>query len=550
MTVESVGAARPPSDGGETILPPLEADPLFIDAVDEAVAGDSFAMSPETQPGRTFTRGQDFSSLYIRHRSSFSLHARRFLNDSRDIDEVVQETFLRLFLALPEIENELQAIAFSRRVLTNLCIDRYRSDVRRPRLVDLDELAVYDLENEEAFDDPILRAEDAAIVREALALLSPLHRAALVKREIEEKSIPVIASELGVAEDSVKHLLFRARRALRRLLVGSTVDPAADLTLGEALQLGARRAGRASVTGVKVLVVLLVGLMISVPLLRHGTASRGVIGGLAPTPILPSADGPGGLPHATALSTHPRAGHRAPRTHAPMATSTGRSPQQPSVQPPADVPVDPGPPTVIHKPKPSDGGHGGGQPWPVGSYSVSGTYAGAAVVEQQYRTSPDASSTTSVAKLSAMTAQGRLDLTQSVSLDAALTPQSVTLNLVVPVPAGQVGYLVSDPVTTATRQSDGTVLVTLAGAAAQVGSLDGESGSLDSVQATIRYDKDLVQVLAEKLVLTAAPAASPDPQSSGPQVPPVGGNAPGQNTPLSSVVPDGSATTAFPRTTE
>ncbi|MDQ1704977.1 MAG: hypothetical protein QOF18_1343, partial [Frankiaceae bacterium] len=79
MTVESVGAARPPSDGGETILPPLEADPLFIDAVDEAVAGDSFAMSPETQPGRTFTRGQDFSSLYIRHRSSFSLHARRFL---------------------------------------------------------------------------------------------------------------------------------------------------------------------------------------------------------------------------------------------------------------------------------------------------------------------------------------------------------------------------------------------------------------------------------------------------------------------------------------
>jgi DNA-directed RNA polymerase specialized sigma24 family protein len=31
-----------------------------------------------------------------------------------------------------------------------------------------------------------------------------------VKREIEEKSLPVIAQELEVPEESVKHLLFRA----------------------------------------------------------------------------------------------------------------------------------------------------------------------------------------------------------------------------------------------------------------------------------------------------------------------------------------------------
>src|SRR3954453_7367347 len=152
------------SDPNEpTVIPPLEADPLFIDAVDEAIAGDGLADSPEAQPSRRLAGSGDFSSIYIRHRSSFGLHARRFLNDQRDIDEVVQETFLRLFLALPEIETELQAPAFARRTLTNLCIDRYRRDVRRPRLVDLDDYAD-GLEDDASYDDPILRAEDAVVV--------------------------------------------------------------------------------------------------------------------------------------------------------------------------------------------------------------------------------------------------------------------------------------------------------------------------------------------------------------------------------------------------
>jgi RNA polymerase sigma-70 factor (ECF subfamily) len=139
----------------------------------------------------------DFAGLYIRHRSSFTLHARRYLRDGRDADEVVQEAFLRLFLALPELETELQALAYCRRTITNLCIDRYRAQARRPSLVDLDSVAPEDLADDDP-GDPVVRAEDAAIVREAMSMLSPLHRAALVKREIEEKPLPVIAEELDI----------------------------------------------------------------------------------------------------------------------------------------------------------------------------------------------------------------------------------------------------------------------------------------------------------------------------------------------------------------
>ncbi len=183
----------------------------------------------------------DFAGLYVRHRTSFTLHARRYLNDRRDAEEVVQEAFLRLFLALPELDTELQALAYGRRTITNLCIDRYRAQARRPRLVDLDSVPPHALAEEEPAD-PVVRAEDAAVVRAALSLLSPLHREALIKREIEEKPLPVIAAELDIAEDSVKHVLFRARRALRRLLAGSSLAPGGGAAPGGAL--GTRVSGK------------------------------------------------------------------------------------------------------------------------------------------------------------------------------------------------------------------------------------------------------------------------------------------------------------------
>ena len=191
---------------------------------DDASAGTALAPAPSRVLG---SDPHDFAGLYLRHRSSFTAHARRYLRDPRDADEVVQEAFLRLFLAMPELETELQALAYCRRTITNLCIDRYRADARRPRLVALEGAPLDELAEDDP-GDPVVRAEDAALVREALSKLPELHRAALVMREIEEKPLPVIADELDVAEDSVKHLLFRARRTLRKLLAGTSVAPGVD----------------------------------------------------------------------------------------------------------------------------------------------------------------------------------------------------------------------------------------------------------------------------------------------------------------------------------
>ena len=229
-------------DDDVVLLPSVALDPVFVNAVEDALSGPEVASAASVDPNRTLGADpHDFAGLYIRHRSSFAAHARRFLRDPRDVDEVVQEAFLRLFLALPELGTELQALAYCRRTVTNLCIDRYRADKRRPRLVNIEALPANDFADEE-LDDPVVQAEDAAFVREALALLTPLHRDALVKREIEEKSLPVIAEELGVPEESVKHLLHRARRALRRHLAKTHLAPGADLEATSTLVLLAKSA--------------------------------------------------------------------------------------------------------------------------------------------------------------------------------------------------------------------------------------------------------------------------------------------------------------------
>ena len=244
------------------VLPPVADDPVFGDQTPGAGPDASRLIGADPH---------DFAGLYIKHKWSFQLHARRFLSDRRDIDEVVQESFLKLFLALPELETELQALAYARRTITNLCIDRYRADQRRPRLIDLESLSVEPASDEDELD-PVVQAENAAIVREALALLSPLHREALIKREIEEKPLPQIAEELDIPVEQVKHVLHRARRSLRRLLVGTHVEPGVDLDL--ALVLAATRAAAKVAKPVGASVVALLLILASVLGLRSGEPPR------------------------------------------------------------------------------------------------------------------------------------------------------------------------------------------------------------------------------------------------------------------------------------
>lgn len=176
---------------------------------------------------------EEFSKFYLEYRGDFRAHASRILGNTSRADEIVQDAFLKVILAAPVLDSKDQARAYLRRTIENLCRDIFRLEGRRPNLVLLDEVT-HELEAKlQPFVDHsevIAAADDAALVRQALSLLSPAERSALVMWEIDGRSTSEIAAALGLKEKSVRHTVSRARRSLRRILTEFIIDEERGLT--------------------------------------------------------------------------------------------------------------------------------------------------------------------------------------------------------------------------------------------------------------------------------------------------------------------------------
>ncbi len=175
----------------------------------------------------------ELGAFYTEHRSELIAHASRILKDRAKAEEVIQDALIKVMLAAPELESIDHALGYMHRTIENLCIDIFRIEGRRPNLVVIDDASA-ELESKWVDNkdhvDVIAAADDAAIVRQALAMLSPAERAALVMWEMEGRSTAEIAAELGIKESAVRHTVSRARASLRRVMSELIVDKERGLT--------------------------------------------------------------------------------------------------------------------------------------------------------------------------------------------------------------------------------------------------------------------------------------------------------------------------------
>ena len=185
------------------------------------------------------------SSFYAQNRTELVSHANRILKDRARAEEVSQEALIKFMLAAPELESQEHALSYLHRTIENLCIDLFRAENRRPNLVALDDASTEVEANWQVngdHSDAISAAEDAAIVRQALSLLSPAERAALVMWEMEGRSTQEIAKELGIRESAVRHTVSRARASLRRVLSTLVIDEKRGLTALDLLSTSYKKA--------------------------------------------------------------------------------------------------------------------------------------------------------------------------------------------------------------------------------------------------------------------------------------------------------------------
>jgi RNA polymerase sigma-70 factor (ECF subfamily) len=162
-----------------------------------------------------------YHELCSRHAARIRAFVMRLTRDAADADDVVQETFLRLWLHAADYEPRARVVTWLCQIAHNLSIDRLRAKNRLRPLPDDDD-AMPVSANQTRLVDEKRRAE---ALERALAEL-PERQAAAIELVHRQGLTGAEASEvLGVGKEALESLLSRARRALKaKLTVWSNAE--------------------------------------------------------------------------------------------------------------------------------------------------------------------------------------------------------------------------------------------------------------------------------------------------------------------------------------
>lgn len=146
--------------------------------------------------------------LYRRHHEAVRRVAWHMTGRADLVDDICQETFLRVHRAAGSYRPTAAFRTWLYRVVVNLCLDWRRS----AQPAQLTESQQFIQEN------PTHRGELAAAVRQAIDSLPPRQRVALILHRFEGMTYAQIAAATGWSESAVESLLVRAYQELRNRL--------------------------------------------------------------------------------------------------------------------------------------------------------------------------------------------------------------------------------------------------------------------------------------------------------------------------------------------
>ncbi|MDA9796463.1 sigma-70 family RNA polymerase sigma factor [Aquiluna sp.] len=204
---------------------------------------------------------RDFSHAYVRLRPHLERHAARYLRDPSQVEEVVQDAFLYLMTALPELDSEIGVLRFLKWKTKMLALDVIRLNSKYSVSSIQDFELDLEIEGQDEVSLRLERADDASIVSMALSKLSPRQRQAIVETQLLEKPVEEVASEMGLSNNAFRQLLHRARAAFKSALVGEA--EIRGLPVSAILSIAARKAARESgklIAGASALIVAIFGL--------------------------------------------------------------------------------------------------------------------------------------------------------------------------------------------------------------------------------------------------------------------------------------------------
>ncbi len=150
----------------------------------------------------------------------------RFLGDAADVEDLVQEVFLRVFRTAPRYSPTAKFSTWLYRIAANLSLNalRSRSKVKISQL-EMPDDSGHDSFHREVPDTTSLRpgqmldrSELAQRIQDAVGKLPDNQRMALILNKYEHMSYESVAKVMGRSVMAIKSLLSRARGNLRHAL--------------------------------------------------------------------------------------------------------------------------------------------------------------------------------------------------------------------------------------------------------------------------------------------------------------------------------------------
>lgn len=164
-----------------------------------------------------------FEELVARYQQRAARIACYYLRDMAEVDEAVQDAFLKTFRHLPSFRDDLLFDVWFTRIVVNGCLDRLKARARRARWHwarrdDEDDVIEGRPDAAPSPEAAVLARERRARVWEAVATLPARQRSVAVLSQFEGLSAREIGQVLGLREVTVRVHLFRAIRSLRARL--------------------------------------------------------------------------------------------------------------------------------------------------------------------------------------------------------------------------------------------------------------------------------------------------------------------------------------------
>lgn len=165
-----------------------------------------------------------YQELMDKYKGALTRHVQRMVRSSTEIDDLVQECFIKAFSALKSYSADYAFSTWLYKIATNHTIDYLRKkrlqtfSIDRPIQTKDGEVEYEIPDTDYRPDKHIVQDQRRELIQEAIDALPPKYHTVIVMRHQQEKSYEEIARELDLPLGTVKAHIFRARALLYKHL--------------------------------------------------------------------------------------------------------------------------------------------------------------------------------------------------------------------------------------------------------------------------------------------------------------------------------------------